>query len=150
MSIRSKLLFSRLSRQSVLRLAEIEAESNRPPWSKELFEGEFKLPHSYIFGMRIDDRLVGFLITHLIESDSHIVNFAVEKDSRGKGVGRSLLESTLQELKKAGAKSITLEVRKGNTAPINLYTSLGFQSVGIREKYYSDDREDALVMKLVL
>ena len=43
---------------------------------------------------------------------------------------------------------VTLEVRKSNLVAINLYQKLGFEIVGTRKKYYSDNREDALIMTL--
>jgi ribosomal protein S18 acetylase RimI-like enzyme len=47
------------------------------------------------------------------------------------------------------ARHVYLEVRKSNDAALALYRSLGFASVGIRAKYYSDD-EDAIEMALVM
>ncbi|MNR67441.1 ribosomal-protein-alanine N-acetyltransferase [compost metagenome] len=45
-----------------------------------------------------------------------------------------------------GAIRITLEVRASNYVAQNLYEKLGFRSVGVRRGYYTDNREDAVVM----
>jgi ribosomal-protein-alanine N-acetyltransferase len=43
-------------------------------------------------------------------------------------------------------RGYTLEVRVSNTGAIKLYESLGFHSRGVRRGYYTDNREDALIM----
>ncbi|MNV66416.1 ribosomal-protein-alanine N-acetyltransferase [compost metagenome] len=45
-----------------------------------------------------------------------------------------------------GMKSITLEVRVSNEIAQNLYRKKGFSPAGVRKGYYSDNREDALIM----
>jgi ribosomal-protein-alanine N-acetyltransferase len=44
------------------------------------------------------------------------------------------------------ATRLTLEVRAGNEAAQALYRGFGFDVVGRRPRYYTDDGEDALVM----
>ncbi len=41
---------------------------------------------------------------------------------------------------------MTLEVRKSNLGAQTLYRKYGFKDIGIRKAYYSDNREDAIVM----
>ena len=43
-------------------------------------------------------------------------------------------------------RGYTLEVRVSNLGAIDLYESLGFQRRGMRRGYYTDNREDALIM----
>jgi ribosomal-protein-alanine N-acetyltransferase len=43
-------------------------------------------------------------------------------------------------------RGYTLEVRVSNATAIALYERLGFQARGIRRGYYTDNREDALIM----
>jgi [ribosomal protein S18]-alanine N-acetyltransferase len=45
-----------------------------------------------------------------------------------------------------GRRGYTLEVRVSNEAAIKLYEALGFRPRGIRRGYYTDNREDALIM----
>jgi ribosomal-protein-alanine N-acetyltransferase len=49
-----------------------------------------------------------------------------------------------EEARRAGAKSLTLEVRASNKNAQSLYTKFGMAPVGIRKRYYRD--EDALIM----
>ena len=43
-------------------------------------------------------------------------------------------------------RGYTLEVRVSNEGAIKLYEGLGFVSRGVRRGYYTDNREDALIM----
>ena len=43
-------------------------------------------------------------------------------------------------------RGYTLEVRVSNLAAIALYESFGFVSRGVRRGYYTDNREDAVIM----
>src|SRR5438046_1451630 len=45
-----------------------------------------------------------------------------------------------------GARWMTLEVRKSNATAQTLYKKYGFREIGTRKGYYSDNREDAIVM----
>jgi ribosomal-protein-alanine N-acetyltransferase len=49
-----------------------------------------------------------------------------------------------------GANSVFLEVRPSNITAVELYEKLGFREIGRRPKYYTDSKEDALVMMKVL
>ena len=139
-----------LSAASAADLEQIESHCNRPPWSRELFVREFSNRYSVTYGARLCGRLVGFVVCHTVLDEAHIVNFGVISEERGKGVGRELLTSLLWRLHDDGIRWVTLEVRKSNLAAINLYYSVGFSEHGVREKYYSDDGEDALMLRLEL
>ena len=71
---------------------------------------------------------------------------AVDPDYQGQGLGRRLMNELISRVKALGVDSMTLEVRPSNTVAINLYTSLGFRSVGQRPKYYTNPVEAAEIM----
>ena len=63
-----------------------------------------------------------------------------------RGIATSLL-TRLFELTEADAqRGYTLEVRVSNQDAIDLYEKLGFEARGVRRGYYTDNREDALIM----
>lgn len=143
-------IICRLSRSSIADLLKIDELTNRPAWNENSFEREFLSDSSEIFGARMDGRLVGYLVCHFVIDEAHIVNFGVLPQFQGMGIGRDLLTYVLYDLFERGARVATLEVRANNLVAIALYHSLGFQEAGIRERYYSDNAEDALLLKLDL
>lgn len=131
-------------------LAEIDKECNRPPWNTGMFASEFGTPFSRVFCARWGGEIVGFLVAHVVADEAHILNFGIRQAVRRQGIGRELLSYALLDFHASGARWATLEVRRSNLGGQGLYESFGFYEVGVREKYYTDDREDALVMSLTL
>jgi [ribosomal protein S18]-alanine N-acetyltransferase len=74
------------------------------------------------------------------------MNVAVEPSRRRAGIATALLHRLFEVTAGDGRRGYTLEVRVSNRAAIELYQRLGFQARGIRRGYYTDNREDALVM----
>ena len=76
----------------------------------------------------------------------HIMNVAVDPDYRRRGIATRLLESVFESTRDDQRRGYTLEVRVSNDRAISLYEKLGFVRQGIRRGYYTDNREDALIM----
>ena len=74
------------------------------------------------------------------------MNVAVDPNARRQGVARLLLERLFVDTARDTVRGYTLEVRVSNGEAIRLYERLGFQSTGVRRGYYTDNREDALIM----
>ena len=140
----------RLSVASTGDIAVIESQCNRPPWSQDQFRKEFDNQCSRVYGARVAGALVGFLVVHVVHDEAHIVNFGVDPQMRGRGYGKALLVYVLRDLFDAPVKWVTLEVRSGNKVARGLYEGCGFNEVGLRERYYSDNQEDGVVLKLNL
>ena len=78
--------------------------------------------------------------------EGHITNVAVHSDYRGKKIGDELVKSLVNLCKENNIVSMTLEVRVSNVVAQNLYKKYGFKLSGIRKEYYSDNKEDAMIM----
>lgn len=90
--------------------------------------------------------IVGYAGLWLMTDEAHVTTIAVHPDYRGRGVGELLLLGLIDHAMKLGAKWVTLEVRVTNDVAIALYHKYTFKEMGVRKGYYSDNREDALVM----
>ena len=101
-----------------------------------------ELPSSgrqYIFGF------AGFWI---MAEEAHITNIAVWEKYHHQGIGELLLISLIDLATELDARFITLEVRASNTAAQSLYSKYGFTQAGVRRGYYTDNREDGVLMSL--
>ncbi len=74
------------------------------------------------------------------------MNVAVDPDYRRRGIATRLLEHVFESTRDDQRRGYTLEVRVSNDRAISLYERLGFERQGIRRGYYTDNREDALIM----
>ena len=90
--------------------------------------------------------IVGFLGTWYMPDDAHIVSVGVRTEYRGCGIGELLLIGAIEQAQQRRMHTLTLEVRKSNYIAQNLYKKYSFETKGVRKGYYSDDREDALIM----
>ena len=90
--------------------------------------------------------IVGFAGFWMMADEAHLSNIAVRELYRRQGIGELLLISIIDLAVKLQARIITLEVRVSNTDAQKLYSKYGFTRVGIRHGYYTDNREDGVLM----
>lgn len=94
------------------------------------------------------DYVFGFAGLWLMAGEAHITNIAVREKYRRQGIGERLLFSLIDLAIELGAKLVTLEVRASNTTARKLYVKYGFIEVGLRRGYYTDNREDGVLMTI--
>jgi ribosomal-protein-alanine N-acetyltransferase len=92
------------------------------------------------------DYIVGYTGVWLMVDQAHIVAIAVREAFRRQGLGELLLSEAIDLALSNGQESVTLEVRRSNEAAQALYEKYRFLKVGVRRRYYTDNREDALIM----
>ena len=124
----------------------IERESYPTPWSRSMFASELAKPSSICLGVVDGERLAAYLIVSRYVDAWHVMNVAVSPDFRRQGLAGSLLNHLFDLTANDGRRGYTLEVRVSNEGAIKLYEALGFKSRGVRRGYYTDNREDALIM----
>ncbi len=90
--------------------------------------------------------IVGYAGIWVMTDEAHVTTIASHPDVRGRGVGELLLVALIHRAEEIGARWMTLEVRASNAVAQNLYRKYTFKEMGVRRGYYSDNREDALVM----
>jgi len=130
-------------------LSEIDAIERRSyptPWSRAMFVSEIVKPSSICLGAVYAGRLIGYLVVSRYVDAWHVMNLAVDPDQRRRGVATRLIEELLARTAGKEQRGYTLEVRPSNVAAVCLYERLGFFQRGIRRGYYTDNREDALIM----
>lgn len=136
------------------RIAEIERASFGDPWSRQSFAA--LLANANVFfrvasidppGVARPTGVVGYVIAWFVVDEAEIANLAVEPDGRRCGIGSLLLDTAISAAAAAGIKTMFLEVRESNESARSLYASRGFREVGRRRAYYTNPREDALVLR---
>ena len=128
-------------------IAIIEHDLFTLPWSRASFLFEIAdSKTSYAITATRNSQVVGYAVGWFVVDELHIGNVAVARSSQSKGIGKALLEHMLAEAEARSTAFATLEVRVSNTRAIHLYRTHGFRGVAIRQRYYSDNGEDGLVM----
>jgi ribosomal-protein-alanine N-acetyltransferase len=137
----------RLTQADLAAIERIERRSYPTPWSRTMFASELSKPTSRCFGAFTDEGdLCAYLIVARYVDAWHVMNVAVDPGARRQGIAHALLSNLFDETSDDESRGYTLEVRVSNAEAIRLYERLGFIATGIRRGYYTDNREDALIM----
>jgi [ribosomal protein S18]-alanine N-acetyltransferase len=144
----NKVDFRRLELRDLNAIETIERESYPTPWSRSMFAGELAKPSSISLGAfdPESDELLGYLIISRYVDAWHVMNLAVAPKYRRRRIAAGLLDRLFELTANEGRRGYTLEVRVSNDIAIKLYEQAGFKARGIRRGYYTDNREDALIM----
>jgi ribosomal-protein-alanine N-acetyltransferase len=147
MALTARVVVDAMRLEDVPAVHEIERLSFRTPWPARAFEQELRGNRlARYLAARAGDAVVGFAGVWLMVDDAHVTTFSVHPDWRRQGIGRQLLLNLAELSGTIGARRMTLEVRPSNVAAQALYRAFGFEIVGRRPHYYTDDGEDALIM----
>jgi [ribosomal protein S18]-alanine N-acetyltransferase len=125
------------------------------PWGRLSFEGEMASAGA---GSRLAwttaasgvKRIVAYIFFRFIGGEVHIFRLAVDPEWRRQGIGTRMVDDCLTSARRRGLAAAVLEVRPSNTEAIALYRKFGFRVIATRPGYYSDSRENALILKLEL
>ncbi len=128
-------------------VAAIEAEAYEFPWSPGIFLDCLRVGYC-CWVCLLQREVVGYGVMSVAVGESHILNLCVRPDLQGQGLGRKLLEYLLGIARGHHADTAFLEVRPSNRVALALYSTLGFNQVGVRRAYYPArwGREDALIL----
>ena len=118
------------------------------PWDKESIESVVS-DDNKICIVAVDESLVGYIYASFVLDEAEIGNICIVPECRGQGVGRSLIDSMLSDLKSHGVCKVFLEVESDNASAIRLYERSGFVKYNQRRDYYGPGR-DALLYSLTL
>jgi [ribosomal protein S18]-alanine N-acetyltransferase len=127
-------------------IESIEQRAYPTPWSRSMFASELAKPTSICLGAFEGLDLIGYVVNSRYVDAWHVMNVAVDPEFQRRGVATRLLERLVELTRDDERRGYTLEVRVTNEEAINLYEKLGFESRGVRRGYYTDNREDALIM----
>lgn len=139
-----------MHKADVSAVLELERLSFANPYTPEILQEELKITVACLWVALHQSKIVGYVDFWQVADQWELVSVAVHPQYRGLGIGRALLNKMFSLAKRKKAKNIFLDVRVGNEAAKKLYASLGFKPVGLRKKYYSDNGEDALILRVDL
>ncbi|HEU0206843.1 MAG TPA: ribosomal protein S18-alanine N-acetyltransferase [Pseudolysinimonas sp.] len=132
-------------------------------WSRDTMRAELASPHGYYLvaeaapgeggeSRHPDAAIAGYagLLAPLGSGQADIQTIAVAPDVRRRGLGRALVVALLDESRSRAAREVFLEVRADNPNARDLYSSLGFEQIAVRPRYYQPDGVDAHIMRWAL
>lgn len=150
MSGKPSLQIRPMTPDDISAIVAMEKRCFTTPWTSHAFRMELKNHLAVYQVASLDGQVMGYGGMWLILDEAHVTNVAVHPQARGRGIGKALMKTLIQETVDRRLKRMTLEVRKSNETALAMYRKLGFRMSGIRPGYYQDTGEDALIMWLDL
>lgn len=129
------------------RIDEIEKESFSSVYKKEQYEYELEDNLcAKLFVLEDENEIIGFIDYWITFDSCQLTKLAIAKKYRGKGYAHELMEFMIDDAIKENCEAILLEVRESNTIAQNLYKAYDFLEINVRKGYYTDNKENAIVM----
>lgn len=142
-----KIQFRSMRIEDIEQICAIEQEAFPTPWTYAAFKNEIIHNfYAHYLVMEVERQVIGYGGMWTVMGEAHVTNIAIRKDYRGKKLGHLLMAELQATARFLGAEKMILEVRPSNIAARELYRKYGFEPVGIRKGYYTDNHEDAIVM----
>lgn len=131
-------------------ICRIAQASFPAPWPRDAFASEVGRPGAALDVLCPTPSAppCAFIHYELVQDEIQLHNIAVLPEQRGKGYALALMRDLVSLAHREKYIFISLEVRRGNTRAIALYQGMGFAPVGVRQRYYADNQEDAIMMML--
>lgn len=137
---------TQMTAEDVCEIAELDKKCFAVPWSEKSFYDEMENPLAVYYIAKDNGKCIGYAGFWNVSGEGGITNVAVLPEYRRNGVGSRLIEKLIKKASELRLSLLTLEVRRSNIAAQGLYSKYGFDIIGERKRYYSDNREDALIM----
>ena len=113
-------------------------------WSKKQWANEFKKEGTKIYGLLLENLVIGICVFQVVIDEVQINYFEVNQNFRERGFGSYLMSFLIKRCKKLNINKLLLEVSQSNITAENFYNRFDFSTVGIRKNYYKDG-SDALL-----
>lgn len=136
----------RMTREDGAAVAEMEHQLFADAWSEKSVLETLDQPNSICLIVEKAGRTAGYLLAYTAVDEAEIARIAVMKEFQRQGAARALLAELEAVCGSEGIRRILLDVRSGNTAARTLYEKWGFKEDGIRQRFYENPVEDAVLM----
>lgn len=136
-------------RRDMPEVLAIEQQAFEFPWSEDDFLRCLRQRNCIGMVAEFEERVVGFMIYELHKSRLHVLNFAVRREVRRRGVGSSMIQKLISKLSHQRRNRILLEVRETNLAAQLFFRKSSFRAISVLRDFYEDTTEDAYLMQFI-
>lgn len=138
-------IFRRVDMRGLLDLER--AAFPKEAYPRSLFEELFQKCGDLFLVAERRKRILGYMITCVTARKAEIVSIAVNPNKQRHGIGRALMQSTLQELERRNVRTLELMVRRANKAALRFYRHFGFRQTRTVNRYYEDGSDGIQMQK---
>lgn len=133
-------------REHIPLIADLEAKTFANPSSESTLHHLLDTDGAKLVICIEDGKLLSYCSAVFVLDEVQILNVATAPEYKKQGFAKEVIGFLINESKKSGMLSISLEVRVSNVPAISLYNGFGFFVAGTRKDFYVNPRENAFVM----
>lgn len=127
-------------------VAEMEQQIFSDPWSEKSVLETVQQKQSVCFAAEKAGHILGYLLVYHAADEAEIARIAVQKEARRQGAAGKLMQALEHYCEEHKMEKLLLDVRESNEAARSFYTKNGFVEDGIRQGFYTNPSEDAVLM----
>ena len=127
-------------------VAEMEQQIFSDSWSEKSVLETVQQKQSVCFAAEKAGHLLGYLLAYHAADEAEIARSAVQKEARRQGAAGKLMQAFEHYCEEHKMEKLLLDVRESNEAARSFYTKNGFVEDGIRQGFYVNPSEDAVLM----
>ena len=127
-------------------VAEMEQQIFSDPWSEKSVMETVQQKQSVCFAAEKAGHILGYLLAYHAADEAEIARIAVQKEARRQGAAGKLMQALEHYCEEHKMEKLLLDVRESNEAARSFYTKNGFVEDGIRQGFYTNPSEDAVLM----
>lgn len=142
----AELVVRELKVEDSAAVAEMEQQIFSDPWSEKSVMETVQQKQSVCFAAEKAGHILGYLLVYHVADEAEIARIAVQKEARRQGVAGKLMLALENYCEEHQIVRLLLDVRESNETARNFYTESGFAEDGIRQGFYSNPSEDAVLM----
>ena len=119
-------------------------------WSKNQWANEIKKEGTKVFGLLVENLIIGICVFQVVLDEAQINYFVVNHKFRKRGFGSHLMIYLIKRCEQSNIKKLFLEVSQKNVSAQKFYDRFDFSTVGMRKNYYKDGSDALLKEKKIL
>ena len=139
-----------MTEDDIFGVIQIENEAFSDPWSLSSFIDVVNENFEYAIVYETDDEIIGYAVLQTLVDEAHLINIAVKKGFRHKGIGKEILSFLIEHFREKNYMRMFLDVRVSNKSAVKLYESMGFKNIYRQKSLYQKPCEDGFLMELNL
>ena len=142
----AEIIVRELNVEDSAAVAEMEQQIFSDSWSEKSVLETVQQKQSVCFAAEKAGHLLGYLLAYHAADEAEIARIAVQKEARRQGAAGKLMQALEHYCEEHKMEKLLLDVRESNEAARSFYTKNGFVEDGIRQGFYVNPSEDAVLM----
>lgn len=138
-----------MAREDIKAVADLEKQVPSP-WNISLISGELDYSCSFALVAEAAGDVAGWCCCRYENMEAELLKMTVAAKWRRRSVATRLLNTLEITLRARGVEKLFLEVRSKNVPAATFYDQAGFTVNGRRINYYTQPRDDALLLQKLL